>query len=330
LKENVQPAMSLEEVPDHSLRLLIIDSAESGYVVSPEMMRRKMRPNDGQIVALASTLTPLAAAADFIVPVAAPFEKLDETPHPPSAGRETFSLALPLHPERPGAGDPLSFLVRLAAVADRPLPSATTMESLLRRRTDAIHASGRGTVYLPSNRSTVAVSDLGSADMLWGHLQAGGCWMDDPQKPHPRVTFRFPVPQTEQTRQAATDREIVLMPFGWKAATASAHVSPIMSKLFQESALRELDGIAVIAPATAAKHGLEDGKPARIATARGTKDVRVRCDAAARDGVVHVCVGPRPNGQDSPSSPAADELLSLCEIANDGTWRITMATIDKG
>lgn len=204
------------------------------------------------------------------------------------------------------------------------------MESLLRRRADAIHASRRGTIYLPSNRSTVLVVDLGSADALWGHLQAGGCWMDDMPKAPSRVTFRFPMPKNEQPRPAAADREIVLMPFGWKAATASAHVSPIMSKLFQESALRELDGIAVIAPATAAKHGLEDGNLARIATARGKKDVRVRCDPAARDGVVHVCVGPRPNGQETTSSPATDELLSLCETANDGTWRITMATIEKG
>lgn len=329
-KGKTKPAFSLDEVPDHSLRLLIIDSAESGYVVSSDMVRRKMRKNDGQIVALASTLTPLAAAADIIIPVAAPFERIDEAPHAPSAGRDTFSLSLPLHPERAGSDDPLSFLVRLATSADRPPLSQTTTGALLRHRSDAIYTSRRGRVFLPADRSTVAVTQVDSADRIWQHFHAGGCWIDDSSDISSRTTFTFPVRENERVQPVPMDHQIVLMPFGWKAATATALVSPTMSKLFQESAIRDLEGIALISPATASEHGLEDAAPARISTARGSMEVKIRLDAAVRPGVVHAAVGPRPNGQETPLSPAANGVLSLCDTDNDGTWRITMATIEKG
>ena len=143
-------ALPLSEVPDNSLRLLIVDSAESGYALPAALLRRKMRRDTGLIVALSPFLTPLAASADVIIPVAAPFERIDEAPRAPSAPRTSFSLSLPLLPERPASGDPYSFLIRLAHAAGHPLASPATTEALLRRRSDAVHASRRGKVFLPA------------------------------------------------------------------------------------------------------------------------------------------------------------------------------------
>ena len=76
--------------------------------------------------------------------------------------------------------------------------------------------------------------------------------------------------------------------------------------------------------------GLADGIRAVLTSPRGKRDVRVRIDAAVLPGIVHAAVGPRPNGQETLSSPAAEGILSLCDIGDDGTWSVTMATIEKG
>jgi anaerobic selenocysteine-containing dehydrogenase len=326
LKGNM--AMTLEEVPESSLRLLIIDSAESGYALPAGLLRRKMR-RDGQIVALSPFLTPLAASADVIIPVAAPFEKIGEAPRPPSAPRASFSLALPLLPERPAGVDAYALLVRLADAAGLPLKSPATTEALLRRRSDAIHAGRRGRVFLPAGRSTIPLADIPSPDNLWEHLRAGGCWIDDTRE-QLRGTFTLPAKANAPAAPACAAGQVMLLPFGWKSATAAGLVSPLLSKLFQESGVRDCDGVALISPATAADHGLADGFGAVISTPRGKGNVRVQVDAAVLPGIVHAAVGPRPNGQESLSSPAGEGILSLCDVGDDGTWSITMAMIEKG
>ncbi len=119
------------------------------------------------------------------------------------------------------------------------------------------------------------------------------------------------------------------MPYGVRGATASAQVSPVLSKVFQESNLKDLDGTALLHPGTATSYGLADGDSATMHNRAGTMRVVVRCDGAVLPGVVHVAAGPRRNNSDAPGCVGGEGILSLCEPGSDGTWRMTTATIGK-
>ena len=94
-------------------------------------------------------------------------------------------------------------------------------------------------------------------------LVAGGCWIGDAPAGDAGKSLRFALVQagaeaaiTDATRPIK-QREggVVLEPFGMRAALSSGSVSPIMSKIFQESNLRALGGTLLLNPATAAAAG---------------------------------------------------------------------------
>jgi anaerobic selenocysteine-containing dehydrogenase len=119
------------------------------------------------------------------------------------------------------------------------------------------------------------------------------------------------------------------MPFGWRGATMTAAVAPVMSKLFQESHLRALGGRVHINPATAAACGLADGESARVTTAAGTLAMPVVVDASVMPGLLHAAVGPVPNKTATAVRPEGEGVLALCTLQDDGSWRFTEASIGK-
>ena len=109
----------------------------------------------------------------------------------------------------------------------------------------------------------------------------------------------------------------------------TASVAPVLSKLFQESHLRGLGGRVHINPATLAANALSDAVHVKITTHSGDMTAQVVADPTIIPGVIHAIVGPSPNNTASKTQPETEGILGLCAVRNDGSWRITEATIAK-
>jgi hypothetical protein len=65
-----------------------------------------------------------------------------------------------------------------------------------------------------------------------------------------------------------------------------------------------------------------------IETQLGSMTVRMRFDLAVMPGVLHVAVGPAPNGTES-TKEIDETILKICQIESDLTWRVTPAQARK-
>ncbi len=329
------PEIALHQIPDHSIELLIMDGAEAGQTFPSSLLKRKMVRDGGTVVLLSPHLSPRSASADYLVSTPAPFESWDETPASPGSPVASFGVSMPLMAPRTSSVEAISFLSLLSSAIGHVSEGAGSLEQLLRRKADAITAAGRGMAYPPDGSGGTPVSSFADAEALWEILKEGGNWVDEPAPPAKRGQFKILGSLTDDTLTSAAHLHqpeggsITLTPFGVRAALASGAVSPILSKIFQESDLRNSGGTVLINPATASQFGLLDGDRAAIRTRNGSMRVRVLLDPAVRPNMLHAAVGPLPNG-----TPDADELtgegvLALCVVQNDGTWRFTDVTIEK-
>jgi len=329
--ESPLTAKALADVPDHSLRLLIVDAAESGCTYPATLLKRKLMQNGGTVVMMSPYLSPRTALADYVVPGPAAYECLEEISAPPGAQRSTFALSIPLMRRREVSVDPAAFLARISEAAGLPQAKAATTESCLRRRAHDIWLSRRGILAGPATKASTSVRTLSNEEELWKGFLEGGYWIDDPGEAE-RVSCQsllgtlslehIPAP-------AASGPSLQLVPFGWRNATTTATVVPVMSKLFQESHLRHLGGRVHINPATLAASGLADGMPVTVTTTAGSMTALAVADPTVLPGIIHAAVGPSPNNTASNERPEPEGLLQLCTVRDDGSWRTTEATIAK-
>ncbi len=258
-------AMALAEVPDRSVRLLLIDGAESGHTYPLSLVKKKLSADGATVVMLSPYLSSRSALADYLVPSPAAFESLEEIPTPPGARRSSFALSLPLMKQPDAAVDPVTFLATLAGAAGVPSVGAETMDSCLRQRTHDIWLSKRGALAMPTGNTEAPVLGMASEEELWKGLSEGGWWMDDMQDKHAIAHLALLGTMTPDRYDEAsapaqhTTGTLKLIPFGWRNATMTASVAPVLSKLFQESHLRSLGGRLHINPATLAANALSDG-----------------------------------------------------------------------
>jgi anaerobic selenocysteine-containing dehydrogenase len=337
--EGLPPPRSLESVPDHSIRLLILDGSDSGYTIPVGLLEKKLDPAGGKVLSLSSMLTPLTARADFAIPSPAHLESLEDISTPPGAIVASFGISPALLQAREEAVEAVEVIRAIAAQAGMETSEFTPKGDQIRKRIAAIHALKRGVVVSPVDGSKTEVSGMPSPDVLWEHLFAGGFWQDElrPEtQPHQKfATMGYDASRMETMAQSVQQKpsdgyNVVLMPFGVRGATSTAQVSPVLSKLFQESGLRSLDGEVYLNHETARLKGITDGDQAVVRTTQGEMTAMVRCDSRAKPGVVHVAVGPRKNYSETSSHIDGEGILMLCSIRDDGTWRATPATIEKG
>jgi anaerobic selenocysteine-containing dehydrogenase len=329
------PAVGLAQVPDHSVRLLLIDGAESGHTYPLSLLKRKLTADGGTVVMLSPYLSSRSALADYLVPSPAAFESLEEISTPPGARRSSFALSLPLLKQPDTTVDPATLLAKLAGASGLPSVGAETVESCLRQRAHDIWLSKRGTLATPTGSSQTPVMAMASEEELWKGLSEGGWWVDNMQdkQANPRLTLLGLMTPDRYDKASApaldTTGTLKLIPFGWRNATMTASVAPVLSKLFQESHLRSLGGRVHINPSTLAANALSDGAYVKISTHSGNMTAQAVADPSVIPGVIHAIVGPSPNNTASKDRPEAEGILGLCAVRDDGSWRITEATIAK-
>ena len=123
---------------------------------------------------------------------------------------------------------------------------------------------------------------------------------------------------------------LMLMPTGWRAAVDSGALSPLMSKVFQESDLRDVAGRVFVNPSTAASAGVTSGGRALVRTRTGSATVTVIESETVMPGVISGVVGPLPNGATTKDELDNDDILALCDLQEDGTWRVTRGDHGQG
>jgi hypothetical protein len=204
---------SIDAVPDRSIRILLIDeSVADGYY--PWSALEPKLANDPLVVTFASSRTGYGRYARFTLPTPVYPELTDDLPPAIDSPVATFRLAMPLVAPPCGTVSPSHFIAQLAGLH---------AADMLRERADAIHASARGTMQTYADARSLPVRTL-TQDDFWKALNEGGSWTDDPAGGASPPDLRASIPG------------VVAMT--WEMRAARGPMSPLVTKLYQESNLR--------------------------------------------------------------------------------------------
>lgn len=330
------PISSLSNIPDRSIQLLIIDDPGTTASLPWEAIERKLSADQSGVVCFSPYFSGVTRKGDILIPTAAPFEAFTDNPVPPFAMNASFTVAAPFLSPPGNVVDPLEILGDLFSVPG-------TTEQYLRGRVDAILKKGEGTVFGYNDGSMVDVKSIGSPDEFWNKLVTGGLWLDEvrPTRTLPKVSLLGRESNGIERMNAsalrpegdASSREsrftFMLLPFTYAGGESVEQVSPLMTKVFQESGLRSISDIAVIDPVTAHSCGLNDGDLADLETSRGSRRMKITIDQSVMPHVIHVAVGPDPVAFTNNSLEFTQNILSLVELDNDCAWKPTPANLRK-
>jgi menaquinone reductase, molybdopterin-binding-like subunit len=334
----------LEDVPDGSVRVLILDSAQSGWTIPWPLIRRKIVRRDALVVSLSPILAGLARQADILIPAPVFSEMLEEVLPHEGAAVASYGLSSPMRKPPEGATEPATFIQKLAPVAGVPLNAEYAVDGitpLLKLRVKTIFGSGRGEVIAAGSREARPLASVGSPDELWKLLLAGGRWIDRATDSRPAPAF-FLLGRSGSWHSALLSLErgrfqpkdpaggtypLALIPFGPHGLAASGQMSPLVTKLYQESDLMVPTGRCLVHPDTAREHRLTEGRDVLVETRWGTTSVKVRLDAMVMPGTLAVAVGPDPAGFGRKSALAGEDILSVCVPGQGRVWRVTAARV---
>jgi anaerobic selenocysteine-containing dehydrogenase len=315
--EALMPPSRLEELPDGSVSVLIVDAAPWGGSLPWDLLRRKLAGPDALVLSLSPYLVGHAAHADFVVPAPAWLEAIEESPTPAGAPQASLAVSPPLRSAPRGSTDPVAFIRSLASAAGIVLPGEGDQARLIEERLAAILEDGRGEVVDGKDGSRKPVSLLASAGALRSALEQGSIWMDQPEEWAEPPRFKLPDGGPEEFGRAMTPSKglaagaeypLVMVAHGLTGLSGEGAVPPVLSKLYRESELRRAGGEVFVNPATGRDCHVREGAEARIETAGGRFLARVRFDRLVLPGVLHVSVGPDPEQLGAPGRRGSDVL----------------------
>jgi len=275
------PVTNLDAVADGSIRVLLIDESIPADYLPWSLIEPKLVRDNPVVVALAWWHEGYGRHANYVLPTAVYPESADDIPPAIDSVAATFRIAVPLVAPPPGVVRPEEWIANATGLA---------MTDTLRERADAIHQTGRGTVFTYADAKSTDVKQL-TRNQFWKALNAGGCWLDDCRagcQPADRLSIGPGSPATTpQSSPRATD-----LPLFALLANEPATVSPILSKLYQESNLRLAPGRIALHPDEAHAAGLQNGARALLQTATGQCPVEVTVDAAIPPEAVYIATHP--------------------------------------
>ncbi len=331
---------TLPAIPDHSIRILIIDEAESGNALPWRMIEQKLVPDKSLVISLSPYLVGLTKHADYVVPAPTHLESYQDIPPSFDARTATYAVSAPLLTPPEKVTEPIEFLNQIAQEIDVKMPR-TSYTDLIKERAGGIYRKNRGWVYTPQNGRLIETAGVFTERQFWSHLNNGGYWIDEPdsEKEISAITL-FGTSVGQKKLQSVLNTlehpdistlvryPVTLVPFGWRGVVDSGPVTPLITKLYQETEFRQGTNRALIHPATGRIYRLRDGSPAKIKTESGELTVQIEFNDAIMPDVVHVALGP---DQDSITGVKEvrieNNVLSVCTLNEAGTWRATPARI---
>jgi anaerobic selenocysteine-containing dehydrogenase len=328
------PVARLETLPDRSVALLVIDASAGDATFPWPLVERKLAKGS-LVVALSPFLAGTARHADLAVPTAPWLETLHEIPAGFDETAPALSISAPLLPTREGAIDPVAFVRAVASAVRIDLDDDwTTTESLVRERIARIHAAASGTVSGPDD-DVKPLAEFASPDELWDALAAGGRWTGERPASDPSRRYkltagldRAAAESHSGTKASPTTLKVVAR--ASRDTTMTAVVSPLLTKLYQESGLRRSPGSAAVNPKTAATLGLSRARAARLLTGAGSTRVALSIDEGVMPGVVELVVAPEAVALGHKPVPGARAAIDLLTTAADGSWSSVDAELVEG
>ena len=334
--DGLAEAVRIEDVPDGSLRLLITDPARSGCCnpleAAGEETGSRRCVGRGDLAGARRRRAARAPGDPRAVRTSKGWRKRRRRPISPVA---TFSVSAAAA-RRPsvGAMEPAQLIgktrVRAFASAVSGASRMSRCPRRLKRKAEAIHKSGRGTVFSLGRRdeSDVAAIEFGGRilEVAPGRrLLARGT--AEPEAPSRYSLLGVGQDGSRRWRQPAKGgcatlarrrqhTRWCLMPFGLRGALDDAHVSPLMTKLYQESGLRRL----TIRPTSIPRQPL----PSDCPTGRAHSSRRRPARSASRyDSIPVSCRGhpgrARPFGRmkEGGGAGTAKSVLEICEPGHE-------------
>ena len=323
------PATALADVPTGSVGVLFLDAADDGRALPWPLLRRTLA-KDAVVVSLSPFDGALAREADILVPAPAPLETWDEVLPTADATVASYAVSAPVLPAPTGATDAIAFLQGLAA-ALRVEVGKATHEERLRERVAAIHAAGRGRL-LARAEGGYTEQTAADANALWEALVAGGCWTDEGHGVTP-LEIRAPLPSLASlerwSQPEGAEKNLSLVAFAARGAAGTTPVSPLLTKLYQESDLRVSARTAAVSREEAERRGLADGQPIRIESPAGIVHAELRIHPALPPGRIALAAGPEPGALHPGTSTRVGGAQPLAVAGADGTWRETRVRVGE-
>lgn len=327
----------LDQVPDHSVMLLLIDASAGDAPIPWAAVERKLVPKRGLVIALTPFFAGSARNADYIVPTAPFLEAVHEVPTPFDATHASLTFSAAMLPARESVRDPMAFLRTIAensSIEMQAVPKSS--EELMRARVAAVHAAATGTVTSFEDGSVKTLSEFGTPDELWEALIGGARWESDPLKPTPVPSCSLMAPAHDALGQLRPDapgmttnkHPLLLLPRATRDVASSAALSPVLTKLYQESGLRRAAGTIVVNPATARELGIRSGSKVRLETSAGTLRLRLNTGNHVMPGVIEANVGP--DGLTIGDRHSTNGLAVLDIMPGQSTWRVAAARVVEG
>lgn len=210
--ETAAPVTAFTAVPDRSIRALLIDESVNDGYFPWEALERKLTP-EATVVVFASSRAGYGIHAGFVLPAAVYPEIADDIPAATDSTAATLRLAAPLIQPPATVVEPARLVAELAGV---------DAGAAMRERADTIHQSGRGRVLSYTDLRSTPLPEM-KADEFWKTLHDGGRWVDEAGGNSP-------------VEPRACAPAVVAMT--WEMRMARGPMSPLVTKLYQESNLR--------------------------------------------------------------------------------------------
>ena len=250
------PVTVLEAVPDGSLDVLLIDESAAGEAIPWTAIAPKLA-GGALVAAFAWTAGGYARHARFTLPAPVCGETLEDIPAAVDGVAAAFRLSTPWSAPPTTVVNPAEFVAKLAGIA---------ADGSMRKRADRIQQTGRGQVFTPADGKTSPLKEMNKDD-FWKALNAGACWTDERQPlPDGRGSEARVCPPRSRDREGAVGPLAIVAGEGGPPPL----VSPLSSKLYRESNLRQAPGRIALAPATARDCGVSNGGRAFLET-EGTR-----------------------------------------------------------
>ncbi len=330
----------ISDLPDHSIRVLMIDEAESGHAIPWQLIERKLVADNPLVISMSPYLAGMTKRADYVIPAPTQYESCQDIPPSFDSQTATYAVSAPFYTPPENVIQPTEFLNRLAEDIGIEKTNGSYTD-MIKERTAEIYEKKRGWIYIPHNGRLIETADVFTGQQFWSHLNNGGYWIDEPLEQadnysislfgisHDRGSFEKALRQIDKSYPSEnTTYPLALVPFGWRGVVDSGPVTPLITKLYQETEFRKGTNRALIHPETGGFSRLRDGAQTTIVTDSGELQVRIEFNDSVMPGVVHVALGP---DQDSITGVKEvrikENILSVCSLKDNGTWRMTPARI---
>ncbi|MBZ5582833.1 MAG: hypothetical protein LAQ30_11650 [Acidobacteriia bacterium] len=274
------PVTELSDVPNASIRALLIDESVPGAYIPWSEIETKLVRDNPMVVAFGPSRAGYGRHARFTIPTPVYPELTDDIPPAVDCPGTAFRVSAPLLPPPGGVVSPADFIAGLGGL---------DAANALRERADAIHKSGRGAVFTYADAKSTPVKEL-QPDDFWKALNEGACWIGN-SATMPARSGRGPALPREP-RPLGSGHQDSGFTVVFTGSQPGLLVSPILSKLYQESNLRLARNGAVLHPDSARSCGVEDGSRAFLETPLGQCAVEVALDPSVPPGFVQVAAGP--------------------------------------